>query len=302
MTTTELAPTSAGVLHVSPNQHAWTDEQTAVLAQLGLQNASPADLQVLLHQSQRTGLDPFARQIYMIERRQKDQRGNWVSKYTIQVGIDGFRLIADRTSKYRGQVGPEWCGEDGQWRDVWLASTPPAAARVGVLRSDFDRPIYAVAVFSEYAQYKNDQLTAMWASKPAIMIAKCAEALALRKAFPQDLSGMYTAEELPSVDGAVAGKSIGAAAAGAADSPVVDLPADFDQLLADADAAHDLAALKDLYAIAVQAVRAAGITGAHPAVEAVVDAANRAQQNASAGAEAVVEGEMVEPAGEQVPA
>lgn len=183
-----------GALALRPQQTQWTPDQHAALSQLGLAEATEADLKVLMHQSQRTGLDPFSRQIYMIARYDSQSRGH---KWTIQTGIDGFRIIADRRPEYRGQVGPEWCGDDGAWRDVWLSNKPPAAARVGVIRADFDRPIYGVAIFREYAQYKRDGgLTLMWSTKGALMIAKCAEALALRKAFPHDLSGLVTDDEM----------------------------------------------------------------------------------------------------------
>jgi phage recombination protein Bet len=191
---TELVEQSAGALALHGGQTQWTPDQHAALKQLGLAEATEADLKVLMHQSQRTGLDPFSRQIYMIGRWDPQTSSK---KYTIQTGIDGFRLIAERRPEYLGQVGPEWCGKDGVWRDVWLEDGPPVAARVGVLRSDRPQPAYGVAKFSEFAQYKSaGGLTAMWSSKSSHMIAKCAEALALRKAFPHDLAGLHTDDEM----------------------------------------------------------------------------------------------------------
>jgi phage recombination protein Bet len=208
---------TGGALELRSTQTQWTPDQHAALTQLGLAEATEADLKVLMHQSQRTGLDPFSRQIYMIARWDSQTRGN---KWTIQTGIDGFRIIADRRPEYRGQVGPEWCGDDGAWCDVWTATKPPAAARVGVIRSDFDQPIYGVAIFREYAQYKRDGgLTAMWSGKGALMIAKCAEALALRKAFPHDLSGLVTDVEAARDDRARAEAPLRAPASG--DAPTV---------------------------------------------------------------------------------
>jgi phage recombination protein Bet len=174
--TTALTTTSTPAFVLS-------NEQVDLLARTIAKDCNRDELQLFLHQCHRTGLDPFARQIYCIKRG---------GKLTIQVSIDGFRLIAERSTGYAGQDGPWWAGEDGEWRDVWLDSKPPKAARVGVHRALFNAPIYGVALWSEYAQPDGP----MWKKMPALMLAKCAEALALRKAFPQELSGLYTTDEM----------------------------------------------------------------------------------------------------------
>lgn len=195
LTVRDTPQTSA--LAVANDQSFWSETQLASLRQIGIEDASNGDLAVFLNFAQRTGLDPFARQIYMIGR--MDRRAG-AMKWTIQASIDGLRIVAQRSGEYAGQVGPEWCGDDGVWRDVWLKPGAPVAARVGVLRRGFSQPLYAVALFSEYASTYNDKPTGLWGTKPAVMIAKCAEALALRKAFPMDLSGIYTAEEMSQAD------------------------------------------------------------------------------------------------------
>jgi phage recombination protein Bet len=142
--------------------------------------ANDDDLGLFLEVCKLTGLNPFQRQIYAV------MRGG---RMTIQTGIDGYRLIAARTGQLAGIDDPQYDSEDGEH---------PNKATVTVWRFVKNQrvPFTATARWREYVQPSGG----LWSKMPYLMLGKCAEALALRKAFPAELSGVYTGEEMSQAD------------------------------------------------------------------------------------------------------
>lgn len=160
----------------------WTREQIELAKRTVARGTTDDEFALFAHICKRTGLDPFARQIYAIKR--KDNRTN-SSVMTVQTGIDGFRVVAERTNCYAGSDDAVFtgAGED-------MVATVAVYKMVGGTRC----PFTASARWKEY--YPGDKGGFMWKKMPHVMLAKCAEALALRKAFPADLSGIYSHDEM----------------------------------------------------------------------------------------------------------
>jgi phage recombination protein Bet len=163
------------------------------------------ELKLFVQVCQRTGLDPFARQIFAVHRKD-NKTGKMVM--SIQTSIDGFRLIAERSKNYAGQRGPFWTADGEHWKEVWLAKDAPAAAKVGIMRRGFSEPLWAVATWEEFCPTYNGQPMGLWRKLGPLMLAKCAESQGLRRAFPQDLSGIYTEEEMAQAVEAVEAETV----------------------------------------------------------------------------------------------
>lgn len=161
------------------NEIDFTQDQISLIKNTIAPDATDNELQLFLYQAKRTGLDPLTRQIYFVKRS---------GKVVIQTSIDGLRIIASRHGDYAGQDEPEFIGDQGK---------PPMIAKVNVYKWRNDTRYLAatgVAYWSEYKPSAGSDF--MWNKMPHTMLAKVAEALALRKAFPQDLSGIYTDDEM----------------------------------------------------------------------------------------------------------
>ncbi|GAG01287.1 unnamed protein product [marine sediment metagenome] len=151
-------------------------------------SATDDELQLFVHACKRTGLDPFMRQIFAVKRWDSSMKREVM---TIQTGIDGYRLIADRTGRYAPGRDTEFGYDDKgnlQWSKAYVKKMTPDGQW---------HEISATAFWSEYVQTTREgKPTAFWMKKGHIMLSKCAEALALRKTFPAELSGIYTKEEM----------------------------------------------------------------------------------------------------------
>lgn len=157
-------------------------------------NATDLEFEHIMATAWHLGLDPILQQIYFFPvYDSRLRRESWVPV----VSIGGLLSIADRTGEYQGRTLPQWCGQDAQWVDVWLADTPPGAAKVGVHRANFVEPLYGIVTYREYCRRRKDgKPMAQWGAMPAHMLFKCALSQALRTAFPREMAGDYGVKDV----------------------------------------------------------------------------------------------------------
>jgi len=155
---------------------------------------------------QRTKLDPFVKQIYPTTRYTKIGKGQDAERVATLVtvtGIMGLCALAERTGNYDGCI-MAWSGKDGVWRPEWLSDEFPEAARCTVFHKQRTHPEIGIARWGGFAgqiynyQSKQWELSDFWIRMPEYMLGKCAKALALRGAFPDQMSNVYIREELDS--------------------------------------------------------------------------------------------------------
>ena len=134
-------------------------------------NCTNTEFELLMYMANKYNLDPLLKQIWAVK------FGD--SPAQIYAGRDGFLEIAHRSGHFDGMETKVEYSEDGR----------PVSATCIVHRNDMAHPFVVTALFKEYSTGKN-----LWVTKPSIMISKCSESMALRKAF--SVSGIYAPEEM----------------------------------------------------------------------------------------------------------
>ncbi len=171
------------------SQHVnFSNEQIDILKNSICKGVSNEEFQIFIMACNKTQLDPFMRQIYAVKRWDSKQNKNVM---TIQTGIDGYRLIAERTGCYAPDSEPTY-NYDSEGRLTSSTAYIKKQTKDGTWHT-----ISASAYMDEYCQKTKDgRPMGMWSNMPRTMLSKCAEAQALRKAFPAEMSGVYTKEEM----------------------------------------------------------------------------------------------------------
>lgn len=164
----------------------FSPEQRKIIRDTYCNGATDQESAVLMEIAKARRLNPLMGQIHFVKRWDSGKR---CEVWRAQVSIDGLRAIAERTGLYDGQDEAEF-DEDGKTIKL---------CKVRVYKKGIARPFVGLAHWSEYVQTTKDgSVNSMWARGPHFMLAKCAEAQAFRRAFPEDTSGLFIPEEMGS--------------------------------------------------------------------------------------------------------
>lgn len=176
--------TSLPVIRKSDSITKWNRDQTRLIKDQICKDISDQELSLFQEICNFTDLNPFAKQIYATVRGKGDKR-----KMTVQIGIDGYRAIAQRSGEYAGSDAPKF-DEGLSTFEFFLAGRgTPTIASVTVYRivKGVRCGFTAEASWQEYSKDYWGNTPDIWVKKPTLMLAKCAESLALRKAFSFEL-------------------------------------------------------------------------------------------------------------------
>jgi len=172
-----------------------TRSQIDLIKRTIAKGANDDELRLFIQVCKGAQLNPFMKQVFLVPR-WDNKEGKEVR--AIQVSIDGFRAIAEESKVYAGNDDPVFDGEQEIVIDKKKIIAPTKATVTVHKMIDGQKCAFtATARWTEY--YPGDKIGFMWRTKPYLMLGKCAEALALRKAFPKLLSGMYAQEEMDQV-------------------------------------------------------------------------------------------------------
>ncbi len=165
-----------------------TAEQLELVKRTVANGATDSELKLYLYDCARQGVHPLDRLLHFTKRG---------GKYTPVTSIDLMRTRAADTGEYAGSDVPLYIsGDDSVWSSAPAATSVPSVAMVTVWRLVQGQrcKFEAVARWQEYCPPSGQDH--MWRKMPHTMLAKCAEALALRKGFPRQLAGLYAKEEM----------------------------------------------------------------------------------------------------------
>lgn len=147
-----------------------------------------------------TRLNPFKKEVWAIKGKgYTNNRGEFVEgKLQIMTGINGFFTIANGNNQYDG-IESGLIDPNGDYKTQAYPKNDFIGAWAKVYRKDRRVPVEAVAMLAEYDKSRDSHYPAggIWRTMKRVMITKCAESVALRKALPQELNGLYTQEEMP---------------------------------------------------------------------------------------------------------